>query len=196
MIKRIFDIVFSFAGLVISAPFSIIIIVLIIAESRGGPFYIQKRVGKNNTEFNIIKFRTMYINSDKKSLLTTIANMSMITKSGKILRRFKIDEIPQLLNVLAGDMSIVGPRPEVRKYVNYYKPEQLKVLSVKPGLTDYASIKYFNESELLNKSSDPEKIYTEEIMQDKLKLNLEYIEKHNFLTDLKIICKTALKIFS
>nr|MBK9650426.1 sugar transferase [Bacteroidota bacterium] len=195
MTKRLFDILFAFFALLILLPFFVAIAVKIKLNSAGPIFYLQKRVGKNNKDFSIFKFRTMKQNADKAGLLTVGMNDSRITTVGIVLRKYKLDELPQLLNVLIGDMSIVGPRPEVRKYVNMYNAEQLKVLTVKPGITDYASILYSHENELLAKAADPEKEYIENIMPHKLQLNGEYIRTHNFLVDLKIIAKTVAKIF-
>jgi len=158
-------------------------------------FYLQKRVGKNEKPFKLIKFRTMFTGADKGSLITIGNKDSRITRVGLFLRKYKIDELPQLFNILSGHMSVVGPRPEVEKYVALYKPEQKKVLSVKPGLTDFASLEYINENEILAQSTDPESLYVSEIMPDKLKLNLLYIEKQSFSTDLHIILKTVKKIF-
>ena len=194
--KRIFDLLFSFLGLVILSPFLLVIAILIVIDSKGDIFYLQQRVGKDNKDFNIFKFRTMRPNSDKQGLLTVGAKDSRITKIGVFLRKYKIDELPQLINVLIGNMSFVGPRPEVRKYVDLYNSEQKKVLTVKPGITDYASIKYSNENELLAKSENPEKTYIEEIMPAKLELNLKYIKEASLLTDIKIIFKTFAKIVS
>lgn len=194
MFKRLFDIIFSFLGLLILFPFLLIISVLIIIESRGGIFYKQQRVGLNNRDFLLIKFRSMRKNSDKSSLLTIGAKDKRITKSGYYLRKHKLDEIPQLFNILKGEMSFVGPRPEVRKYVDLYDEQQMKVLKAKPGLTDFASIEYFNESEILLSKPNPEKAYIEEIMPTKLTLNLKYIDEKSFFTDLKIILKTILKV--
>jgi lipopolysaccharide/colanic/teichoic acid biosynthesis glycosyltransferase len=196
MIKRCFDIFASFIGLLLLSPFFIIIAIVILIDSRGGVFYKQVRVGKNNKDFKLFKFRSMSTGSDKKGLLTVGGRDSRITRSGYFIRKYKLDELPQLLNVLFGDMSLVGPRPEVRKYVDMYNAEQMKVLSVKPGITDYASIEYSNENELLAKSSEPEKTYIEEIMTAKLLLNQKYIAEQGLLTDLKIIFKTIAKIAS
>lgn len=192
--KRLFDIISSLFVLIIGAPFFIIIALLIVTDSKGGIFFIQQRVGKNNKDFGLFKFRTMRPDSEKSGQITVGGRDPRITTIGYFLRKFKLDEFPQLINVLKGDMSIIGPRPEVRKYVNMYNEEQLKVLSVRPGLSDIASIEYIDENELLGKSSDPEKTYIEEIMPAKLKLNLDYIEKQSFLFDLKLIFKTIGKI--
>jgi lipopolysaccharide/colanic/teichoic acid biosynthesis glycosyltransferase len=167
---------------------------LIIFDSKGGIFYRQVRVGKNGTDFYLFKFRSMRTDADKKGLLTVGGRDPRITRMGYYIRKYKIDELPQLLNVLLGDMSLVGPRPEVRKYVNLYNAQQMLVLSVQPGITDYASIEYSNENEILGKALDPEKTYIEEIMPAKLQLNLKYIEEKSLVTDFRIIFKTILKI--
>lgn len=194
MLKRIFDIFFSFIGLIILLPFFIIIGLLIVIDSPGGVFYKQSRVGKNNIDFYLFKFRSMRTGADKNGLLTVGGRDSRITRIGYFIRKFKIDELPQLLNVFFGDMSLVGPRPEVRKYVYLYTEKQKQVLSVKPGITDYASIEYSNENELLGKAENPEQVYIDEIMPAKLKLNLKYIDEQGISTDLKIIFKTIAKI--
>jgi lipopolysaccharide/colanic/teichoic acid biosynthesis glycosyltransferase len=196
MLKRIFDIIFSLLGIIILLPFFLLFAILIVFDSGFPVFYSQKRVGKNGINFSLIKFRTMKKNSDKKSLLTVGEKDSRITNIGYFLRKYKIDELPQLFNVLIGDMSLVGPRPEVRKYVEMYNPEQKKILSVKPGITDYASIAYANENEILSKSENPEQLYITEVMPAKLKLNLKYIVEKSFFTDLKIIFMTIGKIVS
>lgn len=194
MLKRSFDIISSLLGLLILLPFFLIISILIILDSKGGIFYRQVRVGKNNIDFKLFKFRTMASGSDKKGLLTVGGRDSRITKIGYYLRKYKLDELPQLLNVLFGDMSLVGPRPEVRKYVDLYNAEQKKVLNARPGITDYASIEYSNENELLAKSSDPEKTYIEEVMPAKLLLNQKYIDEQGLGTDIRIIFRTIAKI--
>jgi lipopolysaccharide/colanic/teichoic acid biosynthesis glycosyltransferase len=194
MIKRLFDILFSILGLIILSPFFILFSLLIIIGSGFPVFYLQKRVGKNGTDFFIFKFRTMRKDADSKGLLTVGGKDPRITGIGYFLRKYKIDELPQLFNVLLGNMSFVGPRPEVRKYVDLYTPEQLKVLSVKPGITDHASIEYSNENELLGKSNDPETTYVKEIMPAKLAINLKYIQERSFGADIKIIFKTIGKI--
>lgn len=188
--KKIFDLIFSITGLILLSPLFLIISVLIKLDSKGPVFYKQLRVGRNNSDFRLFKFRTMRTDSDKSGLLTVGGRDPRITKSGYYLRKFKIDELPQLFNVAAGEMSFVGPRPEVRKYVDLYNDAQRKVLNVLPGITDVASIKYRNENELLEKSEDPESYYIESIMPDKLKLNLDYIEQRSFANDLKVIFKT------
>lgn len=196
MFKRIFDILFSLVALIVLLPIMLIISIIINFESKGGFFYFQNRVGKNNCDFKLIKFRTMFINSDKLGLITVGTNDKRITRFGKFLRKFKLDELPQLINIIKGEMSIVGPRPEVRKYVNLYNKKQLNVLSVRPGLTDFASLQYIEENKILVEYDDSEKAYIEKIMPHKLELNLKYIKNQSFATDLKIIFKTIFKIFS
>lgn len=190
------DIFFSLIGLIVLFPLFLVIALIITLDSKGGVFYKQIRVGKDGKDFKLFKFRSMAVGSDKKGLLTVGGNDSRITKPGYFIRKYKIDELPQLINVFIGDMSLVGPRPEVRKYVDLYNGEQQKVLSVKPGITDYASIAYINENEVLGKSANPEKTYIEEVMPSKLKLNLKYIEEKSVVTDIKIIFKTIAKIIS
>ncbi len=194
MLKRFFDIVSSLAGLILLLPLLSVISVVIIINDKTPVFYFQTRVGKNNTDFKLFKFRSMYKDADKKGLLTVGGRDPRVTPIGYYLRKYKLDELPQLLNVLIGNMSLVGPRPEVRKYVDLYTKEQMQVLSVKPGITDLASIYFINENELLAQSSEPEKTYINEILPQKLKLNLEYIAKQHFLTDIKIILNTIFKI--
>ena len=188
--KRLLDIFSSALVLLLLFPLWLIIALAIVLESRGGVFYRQIRVGKDNQDFYLYKFRTMRTGSDQKGLLTVGERDSRITRVGYFLRKYKIDEFPQLLNVLKGDMSIVGPRPEVRKYVDMYTPEQMRVLSVRPGLTDLASIQYVHENELLAASDNPEKTYIEEVMPAKLALNLQYIDNQSVVGDIKLICKT------
>ncbi len=190
------DIFFSLIGLILLFPLFLIIGIIIAIDSKGGVFYKQTRVGKDGKDFKVFKFRSMAVGSDKKGLLTVGGNDSRITKPGYFIRKYKIDELPQLINVFIGDMSLVGPRPEVRKYVDLYNEEQQKVLSVQPGITDYASIAYINENEVLGDSENPEKTYIEEVMPNKLKLNLKYIEEKSVITDIKIIFKTIAKIIS
>lgn len=194
MLKRCFDIVFSLIGILFFSPIFILIAIAIMIDSRGGIFYKQVRVGKDNKDFKILKYRTMKVNSDKSGLLTVGARDNRITRVGYFLRKYKLDEMPQLFNVLEGSMSFVGPRPEVRKYVDMYNDEQKRVLNVKPGITDYASIEYSNENEILARSSTPEQTYINEIMPHKLSLNLKYISDQSFLTDVKIIFRTIGKV--
>jgi len=188
--KRAFDIIFSIVGLCFIAPFLLILAILISIYSKGGVFYKQVRIGKNLKPFKLFKFRSMAIDADKKGLLTVGHNDSRITNIGYYLRKYKLDELPQLINVFIGDMSFVGPRPEVEKFVKLYNQEQLQVFNVKPGITDWASIQYVHENEILAKSNNPEKTYIEEIMPAKLKLNLEYVKKNNVIIDIKIILLT------
>lgn len=194
--KRIFDFLFAFFFLIILSPVLLLFAMAVVLDSKGGAFFGQIRVGKDGKHFKLWKFRTMRPDSEFAGQITVGARDSRITRVGYYLRKYKMDELPQLWNVLIGDMSVVGPRPEVPKYVALYTPEQMRVLSVRPGITDYASLEYFEESELLAKSSDPHKTYVEEIMQKKLALNLQYVESHSFIGDLKIILKTAVRIIS
>lgn len=194
MLKRLFDIFFALLGLVILAPLFFILIIIIQLESKGKPFYKQTRIGKNGVPFDMYKFRSMYANADKMGLLTVGMNDNRVTPSGYFIRKYKIDELPQLINVLLGDMSLVGPRPEVSKYVAMYNDEQKQVLSIKPGITDYASIEYRNENGILSQSPEPEHTYIHEIMPAKLQLNMKYIQEQSFLTDVKIILNTILKL--
>lgn len=196
MLKRLFDLMITLPMLLLVSPFFLIIALLIKIGSKGPVFYMQTRVGINSRDFKIFKFRTMHINADKAGLLTVGGRDPRVTPIGFFLRKYKLDELPQLLNVLFGSMSLVGPRPEVRKYVELYNADQQKVLSVKPGITDYASIEYSEENDLLAKSNDPEKTYIEEIMPAKLLLNQKYIAEKSIITDLKIIWMTAAKIIS
>lgn len=188
--KRLFDITASFFGIIILSPLLIFIGLWVGLSSKGGVFYKQIRVGRNNKDFKLYKFRSMRVNSDKQGLLTVGSKDSRITKAGYFIRKYKIDELPQLFNVLKGDMSFVGPRPEVRRYVDLYSKEQMKVLSVRPGITDPASIKYRNENDLLSSANNPEEYYIQYIMPDKLKINIDYINKRTFFKDIKIIFQT------
>jgi lipopolysaccharide/colanic/teichoic acid biosynthesis glycosyltransferase len=193
VLKRLFDIISSFIVFVILSPVFLIVSIWIKLDSKGGIFYKQKRVGKDQIEFGLFKFRTMRPNSDQIKI--TVGDRDpRVTEVGYYLRKYKLDELPQLINILRGEMSVVGPRPEVSQYVNLYTENQLKVLSVKPGLSDLATLEYVHESEILAKSDNPEQTYINDIMPDKLKLNLEYIEKQSFLLDLKIIFKTFARI--
>lgn len=191
---RLFDILFSVIGLLLLSPLFLVIYFLIVIESKGGGFYLQNRVGKNGVDFNLIKFRSMRVGSDKKGLITIGNRDPRMTQMGYFIRRFKIDELPQLFNVIKGEMSLVGPRPEVRKYVDMYTSEQLKVLSISPGITDYASIKYADENEILAKSDNPEAVYIEDIMPDKICLNMQYIDNKTVIQYFKIIILTLWKI--
>ena len=193
---RLFDILFSALGLVILSPLLLIIWLLIVLESRGGGFYTQERIGKDGVPFRLYKFRSMRPDSDKGSLITIGGHDSRITKTGFFIRKYKLDELPQLWNVLKGDMSLVGPRPEVRKYVDLYTPEQRVVLRVRPGITDYASIEYADENEILGKADAPERTYIEQIMPEKIRYNLKYINHPTVGEYFKIIFLTFKKIIS
>ena len=188
--KRLFDIVASGLGLILLSPLFLILVIWIKIDSKGPVFYRQVRVGRGNKDFRIFKFRSMRVGSDKGSLVTIGGHDPRVTRSGYFIIKFKFDELPQLINVFLGDMSLVGPRPEVRHYVDYWTPEQMHVLDVRPGITDPASIKFRNENELMEKAEDPEKYYIEVIMQEKIKLYLEYVEEHSFWYDLGLIFKT------
>lgn len=187
--KRIFDIISSGIGLVVLSPLFLVLAIWIRLDSKGPVFYRQVRVGKNNKDFWIFKFRSMREGADMGSL-ATIGEDARVTRLGSFIRKFKLDELPQLVNVLVGDMSLVGPRPEVRHYVNYWTPEQMHVLDVRPGITDPASIKFRNESELIAQAEDPEKYYIDVIMQEKIKLYLEYVNNRSFWGDIGLIFKT------
>lgn len=195
MAKRLSDIILSLIALILFIPLFILISLLIKFDSKGSVFYGQERVGKKRQNFRLWKFRSMRKSNSNNSLIT-IGNDDRITKIGAFLRKFKLDELPQLFNILKGEMAIVGPRPEVPKYIAMYKQEQLRVLTVKPGLTDYASLEYFNESEILEKYENPEKAYIEIIMPAKLDLNLKYIDNKMVGKDLMIILKTIRRIIS
>ena len=190
MMKRLFDIVASACGLILLSPLFFIVSVWIKLDSIGPVLYRQVRVGRYNKDFKIFKFRTMRVGADKGSLVTIGGRDPRVTRIGYYLRKFKIDELPQLINVFIGDMSLVGPRPEVRHYVNYWTSEQLHVLDVRPGITDPASIKFRNEIELMESAEDPESFYINVIMQEKLKLYLEYVHNASFWYDIKLIFKT------
>ena len=194
--KRLFDIVASGLGLITLSPLFLILAVWIKLDSKGPVFYRQVRVGRYNNDFRIFKFRSMRVGADKGSLVTIGGHDPRITRSGFFIRKFKFDELPQLINVFIGDMSLVGPRPEVRHYVDYWTPEQKHVLDVRPGITDPASIKFRNENELMEKADDPEKYYIEVIMQEKIRLYLEYVEKQGFFYDIALIFKTFWLIVS
>lgn len=172
---RFFDILFSFLGLIALSPLFIVLYVLIRLESKGGGFYSQERVGRNGVPFRLYKFRSMRVGSDRKGLITVGERDNRITRTGLFIRKYKLDELPQLWNVLKGDMSLVGPRPEVEKYTRLYTPEQRRVLSVRPGVTDWASIEYVDENRILGAAADPDCAYVEEIMPAKIVLNMRYI---------------------
>lgn len=191
---RFFDIIFSIMGLVILSPLFIVLYLLIRIESKGGGFYSQERIGKNGKPFKLYKFRSMRIGSDKKGLITIGEKDNRITKTGFILRKYKLDELPQLWNVFIGDMSLVGPRPEVKKYTDLYTEEQKQVLHVRPGITDWASIKYVDENKILGESKTPDEAYVNLIMPNKIKLNLVYIQNQTLGEYFKIIFTTFKEI--
>lgn len=194
--KRLFDIVTSGCGLLVLSPLFIIMAIWIKLDSKGPVFYRQVRVGRNNKDFRIFKFRSMKVGSDKKGLITIGGRDPRVTRSGYFIRKYKLDEFPQLINVFLGDMSLVGPRPEVRKYVDLYTAEQMRVLSVRPGITSLASIRYRNENELLEKADNPDQYYIDVVMQDKLAIDLEYVDKVSFLYDIKLIFNTFWEIIN
>ncbi len=191
---RFCDIVFSFIGLLLLSPLFLLVALWIVLDDPGPIFYRQQRVGKEGRDFGLLKFRSMRVGADKQSLITIGDRDPRVTRAGYYIRRYKLDELPQLWNVLIGDMSIVGPRPEVRRYVDLYTEEQRRVLSVRPGITDYASIKYIDENRLLAQSSDPDKTYIEEIMPAKIALNMRYINHPTLGEYVRIIAKTFAKI--
>lgn len=188
--KRTCDIILSVIGLLCLSPLLLLVALWVKLDSPGPVFYRQVRVGRNNQDFRIYKFRSMYTDSDKRGLITIGGRDPRVTHAGYYIRKFKLDELPQLINVLVGDMSFVGPRPEVRKYVNLYTPEQMHVLDVRPGITDAASIKYRNENDILTTQPEPERYYIEVIMQDKLRINLDYVANHTIWGDLQLILNT------
>lgn len=192
--KRIFDLICSLLGLLSISLVFLIVAISIKLTSRGPVFFKQKRIGRDGKEFYIYKFRTMIVDAEKKGKQITIGNDSRITSVGRFLRKYKIDELPQLINVVKGDMSLVGPRPEVPRYVALYNKKQKRVLSVRPGITDYASLYYKDENEVLGKVDNPEKYYIDIIMPHKLSLNIEYIEDNNIFKDFKIILKTVKEV--
>ena len=187
---RLLDFVFALIGLILLSPFFLLIAFFIKVSSSGPVFYKQSRIGLNGAGFNVHKFRSMRLNSDKLGLITVGGRDPRVTPIGYYLRKFKLDELPQLINVLIGDMSLVGPRPEVKKYVDLYTHEQCRVLSIRPGITDWASINYRDENEILGQSKDPEKDYIEKVMQDKLNYNLIYIQNYGVAEYFKIIFST------
>lgn len=193
ILKRLLDIVASGIGIIILSPILIIISIIIKITSRGPIFFKQVRVGKNEKKFKILKFRTMIVDAEKVGKQITVGNDPRITRIGSFLRKYKLDELPQLINVFIGNMSLVGPRPEVPRYVELYSYEQRKVFNVKPGITDLASIRYRDENDILGKVDNPDRYYIDVIMQDKLNLNLEYIDKGNVFFDIFIIIKTIVK---
>lgn len=196
MAKRIFDIVVSVIGILMLLPLFMMISIIITFDSRGPILFRQRRVGLDFIEFNVLKFRSMKVDSEVSGLLTVGNRDSRITRSGVWLRKYKLDELPQLFNILYGDMSFVGPRPEVLKYVNLYTMAQRRVLSVKPGITDWASIHFIDENQLLASAEHPERFYIDFIMPSKVIHNLRYIDHNNLWVDIKIIALTCFRIFS
>ncbi len=194
--KRLFDVVASGCGLLVLSPLFLLLAVWIKLDSAGPVFYRQTRVGRHNRDFRLYKFRSMHVGADRQGLITVGGHDPRITRSGYFIRKYKLDELPQLINVFIGDMSLVGPRPEVRKYVDMYTPEQLHVLDVRPGITDLASIRYRNENELLAQAADPDRYYVEVILPDKLRINLEYVACHSFWFDIGLIFKTFKEIIA
>ncbi len=192
--KPVFDFICAFIGTVILFPIMIVVAILIKITSKGPVFFKQERVGKNFKLFKIIKFRTMVVNADKLGEAVTTAKDNRITKTGKFLRKFKLDELPQLFNVLKGEMSLVGPRPEVLKYVEQFKGDYNHILKVKPGITDYAALKYRNEEEILAKYDNVEQGYVFEVLPEKIKLYKQYIEEVSFIVDVKIILNTLVRV--
>lgn len=190
MMKRAFDILASGLGLLVLSPLFAILAIWIKCDSKGPVFYRQVRVGKNNKDFRLFKFRSMRPDSDKLGLITVGGRDPRVTRSGYYIRKYKLDEFPQLINVFMGEMSLVGPRPEVRKYVNLYTPEQMRILEVRPGITSLASIRYRNENEILASAKDPDNAYINQVMPDKLAIDLEYVGKTNLWTDIKLIFST------
>ncbi len=194
--KRLFDIFASGLGLLCLSPLFAILAIWIKADSRGPVFYRQVRVGRGNRDFRIFKFRSMRPDSDKGRLITVGGHDPRVTRSGYYIRKYKLDELPQLINVFIGDMSLVGPRPEVRRYVNMYSPEQMRVLEVRPGITSLASIRYRNENEILAASDDPDRTYIEKVMPDKLAIDLEYVADASLINDIRLIFSTFREIIT
>lgn len=191
---RFCDIIFSAMGLILLSPLFLVLYILIRVESKGGGFYAQERTGKDGKPFKLYKFRSMRVGSDAKGLITVGERDNRITRTGYYLRKFKLDELPQLWNVFIGDMSLVGPRPEVKKYTDLYTEEQKKVLSIRPGITDWASIEYVDENKILGEAKNPDDAYVHIIMPDKIKLNMVYINHQTLGEYLKIIFTTFIKI--
>ncbi len=192
--KHVFDVVASGLGLVALSPLFAILAIWIKLDSQGPVFYRQVRVGRGNRDFRLFKFRSMRPDSDRQGLITVGGHDPRVTRSGYYIRKYKLDELPQLINVFIGDMSLVGPRPEVRKYVDMYTPAQMRVLSVRPGITSLASIRYRNENEILAEAEDPDRCYIERVMPDKLAIDLEYVGKASLWNDIKLIFSTFREI--
>lgn len=191
---RFFDIIGSVIPSIILSPLFLVVYILIRLESKGGGFYAQERIGRYGNPFKLYKFRSMRTDADKGSQITVGDHDERITRTGYFIRKYKIDELPQLWNVFVGDMSLVGPRPEVKKYVDLYTPEQRKVLTVRPGITDWASIEYVDENTILGQAEDPEKAYIEQIMPDKIRYNMKWIENQSVIEYIRIILLTFKKI--
>lgn len=191
---RFFDLFFSGIGIVLLSPLFLIMYILICCESKGGGFYAQERIGKDGKPFKLYKFRSMRKDADKGSLITVGGHDPRITRIGYYLRKYKLDELPQLWNVFVGDMSLVGPRPEVEKYTRMYNEDQKRVLTVRPGITDWASIEYVDENVILGHAEDPDKAYIEQIMPDKIQYNMIWIENQSITEYFKIIFYTFFKI--
>ncbi len=196
MLKRLFDILFSSLGLIVMFPILIFSAIATKLDSQGPALYRGKRIGRYGKPFRIYKFRTMVINAEELGGPSTANDDPRLTRVGKLIRKYKIDELPQLINVLIGDMSVIGPRPQVLEDVALYTEEEKNILSVRPGMTDWASIKYHNEGEILRGSQDPDQAYIEKIRPGKIKLELEYVRNHSFWIDLKILLKTIKTLFS
>ena len=194
MLKRGLDVVVSLVGLALFLPLMLVLALWVMCDSRGPILYRQVRVGRNGRDFRLLKFRSMRVDADRLGLITVGGRDPRVTRAGYYLRKYKLDELPQLLNVLRGDMSLVGPRPEVRKYVDLYTPEQLRVLTVRPGITDLASLRYRHENDLLAQAEDPDTYYIETVMPAKLALNLEYIDHQSFWGDLRLIGQTVVAV--
>ena len=192
--KRLFDLLASAAGLLVLSPLFLLLALWVKSDSPGPVFYRQTRVGRGNRDFRLFKFRSMRPDSDKLGLITVGGHDPRVTRSGYYIRKYKLDEFPQLINVFKGDMSLVGPRPEVRKYVDMYTPEQMRVLSVRPGITSLASIRYRNENEILAKADDPDRCYIEKVMPDKLAIDLEYVDRATLWNDIRLIFSTFREI--
>ncbi len=194
IVKRLMDIIISLAGLVVLSPVFAFAALLIRSDSEGPIFFKQERIGRNFRPFMIYKFRTMRAGAEKEGALITVGSDARITRTGRLLRRYKIDELPQLLNVLKGEMSLVGPRPEVREYVELFRSEYGKLLGVRPGITDPSSLRYSDEERLLASAADWREDYTGRILPQKIALSMRYVEQHGVLTDFRLILQTILKI--
>jgi len=196
MLKKSFDVVFAFLGLILVSPLLLVIAILINRESPGPVFYRGERIGKNGKPFRIFKFRTMVPEAEKLGGPSTAGDDPRLIKIGLFLKKYQLDELPQLINILKGEMSLVGPRPEVKMYVDMMTPgERNTILSVAPGMTDLASLWNFSEWKILEGSPDPEKTYMEKIRPEKIRLQMEYVKNRSFLLDLKVVIKTIIKIF-